>query len=110
MKKDDILSRARKEGMLGIDEGTKQMKNQGRLIGQAMFSFVFVIIALLAIITKNKIDYGVRAMFLGYLAGETFIEWRFKKSKVFLLLSIAASFMAILALIEVACNMFGVAR
>ena len=47
MKKEDILSKAQKEGMLGIDEGTKQMKNQGRLIGQAMFSFVFVIIALL---------------------------------------------------------------
>ncbi|CUP39728.1 MULTISPECIES: DUF6442 family protein [Bacillota] len=109
MKKEDILSKAQKEGMLGIDEGTKQMKNQGRLIGQAMFSFVFVIIALLAIITKSEIDYGVRAMFLGYLAGETFIEWRFKKSKVFLLLSIAASFTTILALIGVACSMFGVA-
>ncbi len=110
MKKEDVLSKAQKEGMLGIDEGTKQIKNHGRLIGQAMFSLVFVIIAFLAIITKNKIDYGVRAMFLAYLAGETFIEWKFKKSKVFLLLSIAASFMTILALIEVACNMFGVAR
>lgn len=110
MNKEDILSKAQKEGMLGIDEGTKQMKNQGRLIGQVMFCFVFIIIALLAIITENKIDYGVRAMFLAYLAGETFIEWRFKKSKVFLLISIAASFTTILALIEVACNMFGVAR
>ena len=109
MKKEDILSKAQKEGMLGIDEGTKQMKNQGRLIGIAMFSFVFVIIALLAIITKSEIDYGVRAMFLAYLAGETFIEWRFKKSKVFLLLSIAASFTTILALIGVACSLFGVA-
>ena len=66
MKKEDVLSKAQKEGMLGIDEGTKQMKNHGRLIGQAMFSLVFVIIAFLAIITKNKIDYGVRAMFLAY--------------------------------------------
>ena len=56
MKKEDVLSKAQKEGMLGIDEGTKQMKNHGRLIGQAMFSLVFVIIAFLAIITKNKID------------------------------------------------------
>ena len=45
MKKEDVLSKAQKEGMLGIDEGTKQMKNHGRLIGQAMFSLVFVIIA-----------------------------------------------------------------
>lgn len=109
MKKEDILSKAQREGMLGIDEGTKQMKNHGRLIGQAMFSFVFVIIALLAIITRNEIDYGVRAMFLGYLTGETFIEWRFKKSKVFLLLSIAAGFTTVFALIEVGCSMFGVA-
>lgn len=107
MKKEDVLLKAQREGMLGIDEGTKQMKNHGRLIGHAMFSLVFIIIALLALITQNKIDYGVRAMFLGYLAGETFIEWRFKKSKVFLLLSIAASFMTIVYLIEVAGSMFG---
>lgn len=55
MKKEDVLSKAQKEGMLGIDEGTKQMKNHGRLIGQAMFSLVFVIIAFLAIITKIKL-------------------------------------------------------
>ena len=109
MNKEDILLKARREGMLGIDEGTKQMKNHARLIYQAMFSFVFVIIALLAMITKNQIDYGVRAMFLGYIAGEAFIEWRFNKSKVFLLFLIAASFMTILSLIEVACSMFGVA-
>lgn len=108
MKKEDILLKAQREGMLGIDEGTKQMKNHGRLIGQVMFCFVFIVIALLAMITENKIDYGVRAMFLGYLAGETFIEWRFKKSKVSLLLSIAAGFMTVLSLIEVACSMFGV--
>ena len=109
MKKEDILSKARREGMLGVDDGTKQMKNHGRLIGQIMFSAVFVIIALLSIITKNEIDYGVRAMFLGYLAGETFVEWRFKKNKVFLFLSIVASCTTILALIGVACSMFGVA-
>ena len=108
MKKEDILSKAQREGMLGVDDGTKQMKNHGRLIGQTIFCFVFVIIALLAIITKNEIDYGVRAMFLGYLTGETFIEWKYKKNKVFLLLSIAASFTTALALIEVACSMFGV--
>ena len=48
MKKEDVLLKAQREGMLGIDEGTKQMKNHGRLIGHAMFSLVFIIIALLA--------------------------------------------------------------
>lgn len=109
IKKEDILLKAQREGILDIDEGTKQMKNHGRLIGQATFSFVFVVIAFLAVITNNEIDYGVRAMFLGYLAGETFIEWRFKKSKAFLFLWIAASLSTILALIEVACSMFGAA-
>ena len=97
MKKEDILSKAQREGMLGVDEVTKQMKSHGRLIGQIMFS------------AKNEIDYGVLAMFLGYLAGETFVEWRFKKNKVFLFLSIVASCTTILALIGVACSMFGVA-
>ena len=108
MEKEEILLKARQEGMLGVDEGTKHMKNHGRIIGQIMFSSVFLVIAFLAIVTKHTIDYGVRAMFLAYLAGETYVAWKFKKSKIFLFLSIAAGVTTVLALIEVACSMFGV--
>lgn len=108
MTKEEILSKAQQEGALGVDEGTKHMKNYGRITGQIMFSAVFCVIALLSIITKNQIDYGVRAMLMAYIAGETYVEWKFKKSKVCLFFSIAAGFNTILALIEVACNMLGV--
>ncbi len=108
MKKEEILSKAQREGVLGVDEGTKYMKNHGRVIGQIMFCSVFIVIALLAIMTNNEIDYGVRAMFLAYIVGETYVEWKFKKSKIYLFLSITAGFATILALNEVACNMFGV--
>ena len=108
MEKEEILAKARQEGTLGMDDGTKHMKDHGRIIGRVMFSFVFVLIAVLSLTTGNPIDAGVRAMFLAYLTGETYIEWKMKKSKLALFLSIALGFNAGLALIEVACNMFGV--
>ena len=54
MTKEEILSKAQQEGTLGVDEGTKHMKNHGRITGQIMFSAVFCVIALLSIITKKS--------------------------------------------------------
>lgn len=108
MEKKDILSKAQREGLLGIDEGTKEIKNQGRIVGIALFSLVFIIIALLSIITKHELDYGVRAMFLAYVTGELFMQWKYNESKVFLFLTFTAGFTTILALIEVAFSMLEV--
>lgn len=109
MNKKEILSKAKQEGLLGVDDGSKHMKNHGRLIGEAMFSAVFVIIALFAMITKNQIDYGVRAMFFAFICGKEYNQWQYEKSKPALFFSIAAGIVVILNLVEVACTMFGVA-
>lgn len=109
MEKEEILSKARQEGTLGVDDGTKHMKARGRVIGWILSSLVFLVIAALSWITGHSIDAGVRAMFLAYLTGETYMEWNMKKSKLALFLSIALGLNAGLALIEVACKMFGVA-
>lgn len=108
MEKDEILAKARQEGMLGVDDGTKHMKAHGRVIGWLLSSVTFLVIAVLSLMTGHPIDAGVRAMFLAYLAGETYSEWNMKKSKLALFLSIVLGLNAGLALIEVACNLFGV--
>lgn len=108
MEKEEILSKARREGILGVDDGTKHMRDHGRVIGRLMFSAVFLVIALLSIMTNHEINDGVRAMFMAYLAGETYTEWRFTKSKWILFFSIALGFSVGISLIEVACNMLGV--
>lgn len=108
MQKEEILEKARQEGMLGIDEESRAMRDKGRLFGKTLFCGVFLIIALLALAAGREIDYGVRAMFLAYLAGEFYAAWRFKRSRLQLFLAVAAGFTTVLALVEVACRMLGV--
>ncbi|MBM6914554.1 hypothetical protein H6B33_03945 [Gemmiger formicilis] len=109
MQKEEILERARQEGVLGIDEETRAMRDKGRLFGKTLFCGVFLVIALLAFAAGREIDYGVRAMFLAYLTGECYAAWRFKRSRLQLFLAAAAGFVTVLALVEVACRMLGVA-
>ncbi|OUQ42647.1 hypothetical protein B5E65_06765 [Gemmiger sp. An120] len=109
MQKEEILERARQEGVLGIDEETRVMRDKGRLFGKTLFCGVFLVIALLAFAAGREIDYGVRAMFLAYLTGECYAAWRFKRSRLQLFLAAAAGFVTVLALVEVACRMLGVA-
>lgn len=108
MEKEEILSRARQEGILGVDDGAKHMRAHGRVIGRLLFSLVFVVIALLSLITGNPIDAGVRSMFLAYVTGESYMEWKITKSRLLLFFSLAAGFYAVLSLIEAACQLFGV--
>lgn len=108
MNKKEILSKAKREGLLGVDDGSKHMKDHGRLIGEAMFNAAFIIISLLAIISKNEIDYGVRAMFFAFIFGKVYSEWKYEKSKPALFLSIGSGILVIMNLIDVACTMFGV--
>lgn len=108
MEKEEILAKARQEGTLGVDDGSKHMRARGRVIGWLLSSVVFLVIAVLSLMTGHPIDAGVRAMFLAYLTGETYMEWNMKKSKLALFLSIALGFNAGLALIDVACKMLGV--
>lgn len=108
MKKEEILSKARKEGMLGVDDGTKHMRNRGRITAQIMFFSVFFVIVLLAIVTKHKIADEVRALFLSYVAGETYTQWKFTKNKFMLYFAIVLGFSAVLALVDVVCSMYGI--
>lgn len=108
MEKEEILAKARQEGTLGVDDGSKHMRARGRVIGWLLSSVAFLVIAVLSLMTGHPIDAGVRAMFLAYLTGETYMEWNMKKSKLALFLSIALGFNAGLALIDVACKMLGV--
>ena len=109
MRKEEILERARRESALGLDEETRAIREKGRLLGKTLFAGVFLVIALLSLLTGREIDGGVRALFLAYLAGECYAVWRFRRSRVYLFLAAAAGLVTVLALAEAACRMLGVA-
>ena len=109
MEKEEILSRARQEGILRVDEGSKHMRSRGQVIGRLLFSFVFLVIALLSLITGNPIDAGVRAMFLDYVTGEAYMEWSITKNKFLLLFSLGAGVYGAVSLVEAVCHLYGVA-
>lgn len=108
MEKGKSLLKAHQEDGGRNEEKEKVMHHCECNIGQIMLCSVFIVIAFLSIVTKTEIDYGVRAMLLAYIAGEVYVKWKYKQSKAYLFLSVAAGFNAILALIEVACSMFGI--
>ena len=52
MNRGKILEKAKLEGMLGIDEGSKYRKNQGYLFGRMAFLIGYIIIALFSFMTS----------------------------------------------------------
>lgn len=109
MKKEDVLEKARREGRLGLDEGSGHMKAQGRMLGQILALVVFVVLGLCAVISENDIEPGVLAMGFAYVTGEAFYEWKHQRGWWLLLLAVVSSVVAICAVVMAACEMFGVA-
>lgn len=79
MNKEDVLAKAKIEGMLGVDEGTKYAKKQGYLFGKMMFVTVFIVITFFSLITSTEFNTGIIAMFIDSLTGEIFSKWKMSK-------------------------------
>ena len=107
MNREKILEKAKQEGMLGIDEGSKYRKNQGYLFGKMAFLIAYIIIALFSFITSNEINAGVTAMFMASLTGELFSDWRMSKKILFLVLFLICLVTTIVSLIITVCDMHG---
>lgn len=108
MNKEDVLAKAKMEGMLGVDEGTKYAKKQGYLFGKMMFVTVFIVIAFFSLITSTEINTGVIAMFVASLTGEIFSKWKMSKQTIFFVLFLIGVVTTLLALIITICDMHGV--
>ena len=108
MNREKILEKAKREGMLGIDEGSKYRKNQGYLFGRIAFLIAYIIIALFSFITSKEINTGVTAMFMASLTGELFSDWKVSKKILFLVLFLICLVTTIIALIIAVCDMYGV--
>ena len=108
MNKEEVLTKAKKEGMLGVDEGTKHTKKQGYLFGKMMFVAVYIVIAYFSLITSTELYTGITAMFIASLTGEIFSKWRMSKRTIFFVFFLIGAVTTILALIITICNMYGV--
>ena len=107
MNKEEILKKAKQEGLIGVDDGTRHMQNQGRLFGRMAFTAVYVVIAIFSLITDNEINAGITAMFLACLTGEILSEWKSTKKKVYLFFMLIGAVSTVIALIITISGMFG---
>lgn len=108
MNKEEVLAKAKKEGMLGIDEGTQYTKKQGYFFGKMMFLVVYIVIAFFSLITSTKLYTGITAMLIASLTGEIFSQWKMSKRTVFFVFFLIGAVTTILALIITICDMYGV--
>ena len=107
MDKGKILEKARQEGILGIDEGTKGRKDPGSVLGRTAFIAAYIVIALFSLITSTQLNMGITAMFMASLTGEAFSEWRLSKKKIYGFLFLVGAATTISALIITICDMYG---
>ena len=107
MNREEILSKARQDGLLGNDEGIKNMRNKGRYLGRLFFTGVYCVITIFGLLTDSSV-WEVQALFLAFLAGELFSEWRFSRKKVYLALTVVSILTVLLMLVAIVSEMFGI--
>ncbi len=107
MDKKDVLSRAQKEGRIGVDDGRKHSQNQGRIYGRIGVDAIFCVIALTSLFTSTSIPTEVHAMFFAGLCGDLYAQWRNEGKWFYLILAIIS--LAIVAgnLVLTVCGMVG---
>lgn len=107
MNREEILARARQEGMIGVDEGSKHTKNQGRLFGRMSFTLIYIVITSFSLLTQTSSNQTANAMYIAFLTGEFYSQWREKRSKTMFLLLIVCILTTLGATISVILDMFG---
>ncbi len=109
MAKKDILLKAQREGMAGVDEGTKQSRNQGRFYGRIGVDLIFVVIALTSLLTGASIPTEASAMFFAGLGGDMYAQWRNQRNPINLVLAFVSAFVVIGNLVLTIRRMMGAA-
>lgn len=86
MNREEILAKAQQEGLLGVDDGSKYLQNQGRLFGRMAFTLVYIVISSFSLFTQNSMNQTANAMYIAFLSGEFYAQWKEKRSKTMFLL------------------------
>ena len=107
MDKRSILEAAQREGTLGVDEGSKRMKEQVDFFGNMIFTVTYIILACFSLITSTELNTGVTAMFLASITGGLFARWRLSGIKAHLFLFLTGAATTALALVITILDMYG---
>ena len=107
MDKRSILEAAQREGTLGVDEGSKRMKDQVYFFGNMIFTVTYIILACFSLITSTELNTGVTAMFLASITGGLFARWRLSGIKAHLFLFLIGAATTALALVITILDMYG---
>ena len=95
MNKEEILKRSRSEK---YDEGMLYAENQGNKYGFIIFCIIFVIIVLFNFFTGQS-NHSVFSMFWAVSGTQSYLKYKFSKSKSFLISFVCSTTASILFLI-----------
>jgi len=79
------------------DEGAVYADNKGRRYGYIAFGFLYVIIKLFGLFTKQN-NYAADSMFFAYIAAEAYGKYRITKAKSMVVLTVLGAIASILTL------------
>lgn len=88
MKREDVLNRSRSSKQ---DEGVEYAENQGRKVGFIIFTLLFAFLAIFNLFYgETATFYAINSLYFAFSTGEAYGKYRFNKSKLYLVGTIAA--------------------
>lgn len=105
MDKKELLKRAKAEN---VDEGELYAQSKGRLTGFIAFLVVYIFISTFNGFVGLATNYAVHAMFMAFIAAESYPKWKFTKKTIYLLVTIFGGCLTLLFLVKFVFDTLGV--
>ena len=105
MNKKELLELAKAEN---VDEGELHAQSKGRFAGFIAFLVVYIFISTFNGFVGVATNYAVHAMFMAFIAAESYPKWKFTKEKKYLLLTIFGGGLTLLFLVKFVLDASGV--
>ena len=97
MDKKELLERAKAEN---VDEGELHAQSQGRFAGFIAFLIVYIFISTFNKFVGAAPNYAVHAMFMAFIAAESYPKWKFTKEKKYLFVTVLGGVLTLLLLVK----------
>lgn len=105
MDKNELLELARAEN---VDEGELHAQSKGRFTGYIAFLVVYIFISTFNGFVGVPTNYAVHAMFMAFVAAESYPKWKFTKAKKYLLVTVLGGALTLLFLARFIFDTLGV--
>ncbi len=107
MDKDEILTRAQREGRNGIDDGSAQVKNKGLRYGVSVVYALYLLYLILAWYKDTSLPFVAQSMFMALVTGDALSCWKDRHTFGSLALLVLASVVTIGVTVAGIMQLFG---